>query len=85
LRSVDVEFYTVVVWVVQIESLGDAVVGKSVEGIARVNNRLRSLGQFKSRRVEDGDVIESSKSFRSRWCATTSPSIEGDMMMVSAG
>ena len=83
--AIPVEFYAVVVRVVEVEGFAYAVVGGSVEWDVGGDEAAQSVGQGCSRGIEDGEVVEAGGSGCGRLAAERLPGVEADVVVVTAG
>ena len=85
LRFVAVQFDSVLVGVAEVKRFADAVVGGAVEGDFSGEKPVQGGGEGGAIGIKNGSVIEARRAGRRRRAAETFPSIDGDVVMISAG
>jgi hypothetical protein len=85
LGKVVVEFYAVVVGVLEVEGLADAVVGGAGEGDVVGDESAEGVSELGAGGVEDGEVVEACGVRGRGRRAEGFPGIEADVMVIAAG
>src|SRR5262249_55903961 len=85
LRPVPIKLHSVPVWVGQIDRFANAVVRRAFKGDACLQHAAQGLGQFRPRRIQDGDVVQSGRAGWRRSASGAFPRVQPDVMMVTTG
>ena len=75
----------VVVWIAQVERLGDAVVAGAFKGDLCDDQPAQRVGEQPPRRIEDGGVVEAGRARRRRRAAAALPGVEAHVVVIAAG
>ena len=84
-RTIPVEFDPVFVRVPEVKSLAHTVVRGAIERNARSPEANQGVRKFSARWIEDCEMIKPGRSWGRRRTAKAFPSIEADVMMITAG
>jgi hypothetical protein len=85
LIPIPIELDAVAVWVAQVQRFADAVVARAVEPDAGVDEAAQSVGEQRTRRIEDGDMEQPRRTGWWRRAAFALPSVEADVVVIAAG
>lgn len=84
LRSIPVQLDSVAIGVAKVEGLADAMIRRTLQLDARLDQPPQSIGQRRPSGVENGNVVEPRRS-RWRWrSALTLPSVQANVMVIPA-
>lgn len=83
--TITVKFHAVAVRVAQINSLAHTVVRSAIEFDVRREHTSQRIRQQRTRRIKDGNVIQSGRAGSWRRTASTLPCIQSDVMMITTG
>ncbi len=85
MRAVAIKFDAVPIGIAQIKRFADAVIACAVERNLRHVQAAQRVGQFGACRIQNGEMIKAGCSMRWRTSARALPSVQTDVMMITAG